>query len=401
MRNSVQEHAQPIDNFEASGTSPPRLAAANDPQYDREKSKTHVLPQAAANDAQYHARGLSPAKQAADKSVFADSKKKRTAGLWIVDNIIYTFVTNPLVFALSVGATYLTSYGHKFNAAGDWLNPRAAFGKFANAMARRGTKLDNFLMGFGMSKGAAENSRIVFFSFADGTLVAPLVKLLEDRREKFGKWIDDKLGTTPADLSVYEVEPKQNWRSVIGGRIATALIVAPTAIALNNVNVRIPHSWDKNLIRANIDPTDATAHTLLNNNKTNLNNYLFGFRGIVHGDRAFKKLQEKGWDNKVPKWLHLPEFLKVGYFELFYTSVCTGCLYVISRAFARHNDKKSGRVEQDPVSHKLVVRHKDGQAPNYQHQENAPEETPPSTTHQRRVTERAAEDKQHSAAILA
>jgi hypothetical protein len=150
---------------------------------------------------------------------------------------------------------------------------------------------------------------MVLFSFADGSAIAPMVKLLEDRRGKISKWFDDRLGTTPEDeIAAYKAEPKQSWFSVIAGRIAVLSIVVPTAYILG---------------------------------KTGLNDVLFNNPGKKFGAWMAKK---PNLAKHFTKW-DIKELGRVGVFEGFYTSVCTAGLYVVSRFLARATGrKKSGEI---------------------------------------------------------
>jgi hypothetical protein len=222
----------------------------------------------------------------------------RTPGLKLFDVFLYPFLTNFVVFGISVAATYLTSHG-----ADKGKNGKLLYGKIGEFFHSRGEWMVNKFQGMGMNRNQADMSKMVFFSFADGTLVAPLVKLFEDRREKIARAIDTKLGVVPADPSVYDAEPKQSWASVIGGRLATAMIVVPTAVALD---------------------------------KTGLNDKLFSNPGLKTGEWIAKKPKLAKYFGK----LDLPGLFKTSFFEAFYTSVCTAGLYFSSRFFAGIGAKK-------------------------------------------------------------
>lgn len=240
-------------------------------------------------------------------------KANRTLGLRLFDIFLYPFSTNFVVIGLSVYTTYLTNKGHTAFKPGTIMD---GVGKFFH---RRGTMLEDTLMQrTGMSKESAGMTKMVFFSFLDGTFIAPFVKLFEDRREKIGKWIDDKLGTTPANLAVYESEPKQTWGSVIKGRVVTVVPVAITAAVLD---------------------------------KTNLNNFFFRKPGEFVG----KWMSSTSLQRRFPR-TDFPELMRTTFFEGFYTSVCTTGLYYASRIFARQHDEKTGRIERDPVTHRVHAR---------------------------------------------
>ena len=264
-----------------------------------------------------------PAEQAAHPKKH-DKTQQRTPGLKLFDVFLYPVLTNFGVFAVSVAATYLTSRGK------DTKDGKLVFGKFGKFMAERGEWLDKKFENMGMGKRTAEMSRTVFFSFADGTLLAPVVKLFEDKREKIGKGIDKALGTKPEDESVYQAEPKQSWLSVLGGRLATVLIVVPTAIGLNNIPLKPKNG---------VPTLDAAGKEI----KRNLNDLFFREQGEAIGHY----LEKKPFFKKHFGSYNLPALSRVVAFEAFYTSVCTAGLYISSRFFARKLEKKD---KDEPIT---------------------------------------------------
>lgn len=242
-------------------------------------------------------------------------KQRRTAGLKLFDIILYPIFTNLAVFGISVGATYLTSKGNDH-------------GKIGAFFQKRGDWLMSKFKKVGMSHGQADMSKMVFFSFLDGSIMAPFVKLLEDRREKIGQWFDDRMGTRPIDDGVYEAEPKHSWLSVLGGRFTTAAIVVPTAVALDKIKIA---SKDNPAV------------------KINLNDRMFNNPGAKLGEWMSKQPGIAKWFGK----LDIRELSRIAAFELFYTSVCTAGLYFTSRRIARfthRNDKPKEKPEALPVA---------------------------------------------------
>lgn len=225
----------------------------------------------------------------------------RTPGLKVLDVFLYPILTNVSVFAVSVMATYLTARGGDKTASG-----KLAYGKIGKWFQDRGEWMTNKFKAVGMSEKQADMSKMVFFSFADGSLMAPVVKMLEDRREQIGRWLDEKMGTVPQDPGVYQAEPKQSWLSLLGGRVVTLGIVIPTAVVLG---------------------------------KTGLNDKLFNNPGKEVGGWLAKKTMVK---KSVPAHWDVQELTRVGFFEAFYTSVCTLGLYLTSRRIAHfhHNTKE-------------------------------------------------------------
>lgn len=283
---------------------------------------TNLISQANASLGASAASNFVPAEQVVHpKKRKKEEKQERTPGLKAFDIFLYPFLTNFGVFAMSVAATYLTTRGK--DTIDGTKNSKLVFGKFGKFMAERGEWLDKKFETMGMGKRTAEMSRTVFFSFADGTLLAPVVKLFEDKREKIGKGIDNALGTKPEDESVYKAEPKQSWLSVIGGRLATVAIVVPTAIGLNNISLKPKNG---------IPILDASGKEV----KRNLNDLFFREQGEAVGHYLEKKpFFKKHFSN-----YNLPALSRVVAFEAFYTSVCTAGLYFSSRFFARKLEKK-------------------------------------------------------------
>ncbi len=239
----------------------------------------------------------------------------RSLGLKAFDVFLYPILTNFAVFGISVGATYLTSKGKQHGKIGEWFQKRGDWmtGKFQN---------------MGMSHGQADMAKMVFFSFADGSLMAPVVKKFEDNREPIGKWIDCNLGSGALDESVYAAEPKQTWGSVLGGRLATCAIVVPTAVALD---------------------------------KTGLNDVMFTNPGRKLGEAITKK---PGLMKMFGK-LDVPELSKIAFFEYFYTSVCTAGLYFASRFMSRATaDKnKEEAIASPPLASSLLSETQDHHVP--------------------------------------
>lgn len=236
---------------------------------------------------------------------------ERTVGLKLFDVFLYPMLTNVGVWVMSVGATYLTQKGHLRNPE----TGKLLYGKVGEWFHNRGNAMIGALRSTGMSQKQAEMGNMVAWSFIDGTMIAPLVKLVEDRREKISKRLDDAMGTKPEDeLAAYKEEPKQSWGSVIGGRVGTASVVVPTAIVMD---------------------------------KTGWNDVLFNNPGKRFGEWAAHKPDVVKFFSRlnIPREA-IPMVGKIGVFEVVYTSICTAGLYFGSRELARlTNRTKTGEVE--------------------------------------------------------
>jgi|GEM_PF-5970835 len=226
---------------------------------------------------------------------------------------IYGGFNNTAVFLVSVVATYLTKAGGNINAEG-----KPAYGKVGQWFKNRGDWFKKDILGkIGIkdkadgTDGNAEMAKMIFFSFVDGSIMAVLVKLMEDMKAQWAKALDEKWGTKPENEAVYTQEPKQTWGSVLGGRLLTAGIVLPTAVALSKKH-----------------------------NGTSFNDILFNHPGEKFG----KWLVEHTKIQKIVPNMDIPYLAVTSVFEAFYTSVCTIGLLVSSRFLAGLGIKKEEPV---------------------------------------------------------
>lgn len=257
-----------------------------------------------------------------------EKKKHRTRGLWLFDVILYN-LANALVFGISVYATYMTTHGRDKKDDGTYKH-----NAFAQLLSVRGEALMSWLKDRGLTHDQADMAKMVTFSFLDGTLVAPLVKLGEDRREKIAYWLDTKMGTVHPDKAIYEAEPKQTWASVIFGRLAVASIIVPTAVALDRMGTQDGKwSWK----------VDKSVNTETEKKAKSLNDIMFNDPGEKYGEKVAKGPHAKYFGG-----LNIPYLYKTFAFEAFYTTVCTVGLYFSSRLIARLTGKHKPTAEPLP-----------------------------------------------------
>lgn len=247
---------------------------------------------------------------ALDQQDHEKQKPRRTLGLRMFDTLVYPVFNNTTVFVTSVVATYLGINGGKLTSAG-----KPALGKTGLWFHARSQGTDRFFRNtFGMGPTAAKNSRIVLWSFIDGSLLSMPVKWLENVREPLAKKLDDLFGTRPADDTPYEAEPKQTWGSVLGGRTATAAIVVSTALAFEGIK-----------------PGGKA-----------LNDWIFEgpSKGIAKFVGRSPRLNGFFSRPSIAEKIDVQPLAYVSIFEAVYTSICTAGLYFSSRAFARKHDVK-------------------------------------------------------------
>jgi hypothetical protein len=250
-------------------------------------------------------------------------KQDSSFGLEWADNLIYRGVNNFGVYVVSIAATFLTTHGDDVGRYIKANSPEPigfTVGGFCEWMQRRGKNFDNALENIGMSdKKTQEMTRTVFFSFVDGCIMAPFVKILEDNRGNIARTIDNIAGTTPEDETIYDAGVKQSWGSVLGGRAMTALIVVPVAMALEQ-------KWGGN---------------------ESLNEKLFYNNGKALGNLFQEKMPNLA-SNFNPK--HIETAFRVSLFEGFYTAVCTEGLRHSSRFLASHfGDKQEDIINANNI----------------------------------------------------
>ncbi len=252
---------------------------------------TQTLPNASASTPQ------TPQTTLASQS----TSQPRTPGLWAFDTLLYPVLTNAGVFAISVYATYQSTFGKK----GNWLQQR---GEVCRQFLH--TKLR-------LPKGTAASAVMMAWSFLDGCVMAPAIKLLEDRRGPLSRKLDAAMGTTPADDSVYAQEPKQSWGSVLAGRATASVAVLPTWMLLEQKLGGSPHSINEHLFKlpaqklvANLQRKAPQLHARLAGR--------FNAVGLAH----------------------------TALFEAFYTCLCTGMLYGSSRAYAAWAGDKQAQAQK-------------------------------------------------------
>ncbi len=252
----------------------------------------------------------------------AVKKKPRSLGLKAVDFVLYPVLTNFVVFAVSVASGYITNIKKIEDVPN---NP------FAKWLHGRGQKFEDFVMKHGLTKDQSDSAKMVTFSFLDGSIMAPFIKLFEDRREKIARYIDKLAGTTPQDDAVYAEEPKQSWASVLGGRVAALAVVLPVAVTLDKLGHK-NNQWGFNKNK---------------NDKefSSINKMMFNDLGVKIGEDIEKSPEIVKYFGGIKD---IPKLMSVSVFEAVYTSLCTVTLYFSSRFFAGFGAKKS--LEHQPVN---------------------------------------------------
>lgn len=288
-----------------------------------------------------------PSAQAHDKAPL-----KRTPGMKLFDFFLYPVLTNLAVFAISVVATYQTTYGEPWGIKA----PKPLVGlhnNVANTPLKYLTKplLATFKILEGnpfkdrgdyfrakakplLGEAGARAAIMLLFSFADGSLMAPVVKLFEDRRGKISQKLDAAMGTTPTDKRIYDTEPKQSWASVLGGRATVVPIILTALVLLNQRIEKLPGAFPAlkamgitHLFKkGGVDVTPSNS----------FNDLAFSKPGLIAGEWLERTLPSI--PKQFPK-VKIPGLFEIMFFEFFYTSLCTAGLYGISRFYA------SGKVQ--------------------------------------------------------
>ncbi len=259
-------------------------------------------------------------------------EKPSSFGLKVMDGLIYG-TSNLIVIGGSVLLTYLTTEAGKvhadqsresnkaWSAFCEWAHGRGiAFekditeGRSANILANVGVNVD---------KKSAKAWKMVFFSFVDGTVFTIPVWFAEKFRVPLARKVDEMAGTVPDDLSVYEdPREKQGLSSLLGARIATLSVVLPVAVTLGKVGTVGEEAEKKWIWNSQNDPKGFSS----------LNDKFFHDPGIAFGNWLTEHTPAGPLLGK--SGIVVEELFKTLAFETFYTSVCTGSFYELSRLFA-------------------------------------------------------------------
>ena len=281
-----------------------------------------------------------------------DPKLPRTTGQKAFDLLLYPLVANIGVLALSTWVTYHSNFNQ--NKANTFVK-RSAW--FKDQLAK--------LPGIGKSPEMVRNLNMVAWSFIDGSLMAPIVGAFESKRQPISRAIDDKLGTTPEDTSVYEKETQRNGWDIIKARATTFGLVLATYFALN-AKV-FPHSLQEGIL------TEAKLNSgVFQRQKVqSVNGLVFDVPGKKIGGWLSNVPWIKNWAEKTSnKQLsgmaaktgtvarkateadaryQIEGVVNTGIFEAAYTSLCTAGLYFLGKTFAtkRHAKEQSAAPEKN------------------------------------------------------
>ena len=246
---------------------------------------------------------------------------ERTLGMKIVDSVLYGAIVNTAVLVISVVATYLTTHGGKKNDKGELVY--GAVGQWFN---KRGEDFIDLLTDNKSGKGwvkstkTADEYKQIAFSFLDGSVMAFPTALMENHSMKVARWVDDRLGTTPEDKSVYENQPKKTLRDILIGRAATLAFVLPTAKMLSK--------------KSNEDGARSFNDVVLNEPGEAVGKFINKHTGI---------------QEKLPN-IDVAGVAKTTVFEGFYTAICTVGLYVFSGISSKLFGNKEEKVEHKPAN---------------------------------------------------
>ncbi len=146
-----------------------------------------------------------------------EKAQKRTFGNKLYDFLVFAPIAWGGVWMSSAATGYQALHGTNKNFnwlrtmnknVGEWIH------KTLSKTVMKNSSPENI-------KGMAENLGFTFIlGMGSHFLVGP-IKWLEDHRQSNAAKIDKIFGTTPPDNQAIKQEPKQNWASVISGRMAS------------------------------------------------------------------------------------------------------------------------------------------------------------------------------------
>lgn len=266
-----------------------------------------------------------------------DKNVPRTPGQKTFDLFLYPLLANIGVWTLSMFVTYHSNFNQ---------NKANAFVKRSSWFKDQLTKIP----GLGKSPDMVRNLNMIIWSFVDGSLMAPVVAAFESKRQPISHWIDDRLGTTPEDKSVYDKEAKRSWMDIFKARAATFGLVIATYFTLN-AKV-FPHGAKEGILSETVanggafrrEPVRSINGYIFDLPARKISEFLEGFpriRNWAHkvSDSQLKKMAE-GLGTKArtatatDARYQIEGLVNTGLFELVYTSLCTAGLFFIGKSFA-------------------------------------------------------------------
>ena len=278
-----------------------------------------------------------------------DHKLPRTAGQKAFDFGLYPLIANIGVFALSMWVTYHSNFNQ--NKA-NWFVKRSSFFK---------DKVFSKIPGLGENPTMVRNLNMIFWSFLDGSIMAPVVAAFESKRQPISRWIDDKLGTTPEDTSVYDKEPQRNWWDVIKARATTFAIVIGTYFTLN------AKIFPKSAAEGILNETKVNSGIFQREKAQSINGFIFDVPGKKIGGWLadipwIKNRAMKTADHQLSGMAKLTNtaarkatdmdaryqiegVVNTGLFEAVYTSICTAGLYFLGKKYA--SKRKTDELEKN------------------------------------------------------
>jgi len=282
-----------------------------------------------------------------------DANTPRTLGQKAFDFGLYPLLANIGVIALSTVVTYHSSFNQNkanaFVARSSWFKDQ--LGK---------------LPALGKNPQMVRNLNMVIWSFIDGSLLSPVVAAFESKRQPISRWIDDKMGTTPDDKSVYDKEIQRSWQDVMSARAGTFAFVIATYFALNAK--LFPKSTSEGILAE----TKAGTGMFKRENVNSINGLVFDVPAqkiggwlseipfIRKGAKNISDNQLKGMAKitgtaarkatETDAHYQIEGITYTGLFEFVYSSLCTAGLYLLGKNFAAKRREKQEEHSNDSNS---------------------------------------------------
>lgn len=261
--------------------------------------RSNIAPQ----NAQEETQKILSAQPSAHGGAVQHAKKHRTTGNILFDWLVYPSIAFGAVFAFSIYALYTTKFGK---------------GKAKDMYDGLVTGLGNLLEKSSLFKNASRedidkksaNYVLISVSFAVGTALMAPIKWLEDKRGEISRFFDRKLHSDREHPEEIMEEPRQSWKSVLGGRALTFISVLGLGTAIG------PERTAK--------VTDAA---------------------VNFAERKWKDWWPQASQETLER---VKRVTFVSTFEAFYTALCAVLVYAISRTLASWFNKQEKAAENAP-----------------------------------------------------
>lgn len=265
-------------------------------------------------------------------------KKRRTFGNKVFDLTVWPSIQWFGVWVMSLVVADRAK--NKTGIANQWFEKATSW--VTTELKKFGTDNENPRKIFGRQTSYKEDWAkglvLIFALSLGGSMLVPVTKFLEDRRQRIASWIDKHFGKNALEEDLARPEPKQTWGSMLKGRLAALTTVYGAFLLVG------PSTMDAIQKRFGKNVTDE----------------------VMKAGPIAKRFSEK----------RVGQLAELAVFDLFFTAITASFHYLVSRITASKKQEKLLRSEVDTVKSAVAVLKEEEK--NLEHIESAQDTKQPS-----------------------